>query len=81
MSLSRRNFLVGILAAAVAPAFIRTQGLLMPIKPLIVIPDEATMYLVSEVAKEASKWEVKRYLVDWSSEWVQGGEKIGLIRL
>lgn len=33
--MDRRNFLTGILAAAVAPSFIKTAGLLMPIKPLI----------------------------------------------
>lgn len=36
--LSRRNFLAGIIAAATAPAFIKTAGILMPIRPLIVIP-------------------------------------------
>lgn len=36
--MDRRLFLSGMLAAAVAPAFIKTAGLLMPIKPLIVEP-------------------------------------------
>lgn len=35
MIMDRRNFLAGIIAASVAPAFIKTAGLLMPIKPLI----------------------------------------------
>lgn len=34
--MDRRNFLAGIIAAATAPAFIKTAGLLMPIKPVIV---------------------------------------------
>ncbi len=36
--MERRDFLAGIIAAAVAPAFVKTAGLLMPIKPLIEIP-------------------------------------------
>ena len=32
--LERRSFLKGIIAAAVAPAIIRTPGLIMPIKPI-----------------------------------------------
>lgn len=32
--MNRRGFLGGIIAAAVAPAIIRTPGLIMPIKPL-----------------------------------------------
>ncbi len=36
--MDRRNFLAGIIAASVAPAFIKTAGLLMPIKPLIIEP-------------------------------------------
>lgn len=34
-SLSRRGFLAGLIAAAVAPAIIRTPGLIMPIKPAL----------------------------------------------
>lgn len=33
--MDRRRFLSGILAAATAPAIIKTPGLLMPIKPVI----------------------------------------------
>lgn len=33
--LSRRGFLGAILAAAVAPAIIRTPGLIMPVKPIL----------------------------------------------
>lgn len=36
MDLSRRGLLVGILAAACAPVIIRTEGLIMPIKPSLV---------------------------------------------
>lgn len=36
--MDRRNFLAGIIAAATAPAFIKTAGLLMPIKPVILEP-------------------------------------------
>lgn len=35
MNLNRRGFLRGVVAAAVAPAIIRTPGLIMPIKPVI----------------------------------------------
>jgi hypothetical protein len=35
--MDRRGFLQGILAAAVAPAFVKTAGLLMPVKPIIEI--------------------------------------------
>jgi hypothetical protein len=42
MSISRRGFLGGIVAALAAPAIIRTPGLLMPVKrALIVEPDSA----------------------------------------
>lgn len=34
--MNRRGFLGGLLAAAVAPAIIRTPGLIMPIKPALV---------------------------------------------
>lgn len=34
--MNRRGFLAGIIAAAVAPAIIRTAGLIMPIKPALV---------------------------------------------
>lgn len=34
--ITRRSLLTGIIAAAVAPAIIRTPGLLMPIKPKLV---------------------------------------------
>lgn len=34
--MNRRGFLAGIIAAAVAPAIIRTSGLIMPIKPALV---------------------------------------------
>ena len=36
MTISRRGFLGSIIAAACAPAIIRTPGLLMPIKPVLV---------------------------------------------
>jgi hypothetical protein len=36
MNLSRRSLIGGIIAAAVAPAIIRTPGLIMPIKPALV---------------------------------------------
>lgn len=36
MNLSRRSFFTGLVAAIVAPAVIRTPGLLMPVKSLIV---------------------------------------------
>lgn len=36
--LQRRSFLAGILAACTAPAIIRTPGILMPVRPLIVVP-------------------------------------------
>ena len=38
--MNRRGFLTGIIAACVAPAIIRTSGLIMPIKPALV---EATV--------------------------------------
>ncbi len=34
MTISRRGFLSGIIAACAAPAIIRTAGLIMPIKPV-----------------------------------------------
>ncbi len=34
MTLNRRTFLTGALAALAAPAIIRTPGLLMPVRPL-----------------------------------------------
>lgn len=34
--MNRRGFLTGIIAACVAPAIIRTSGLIMPIKPALV---------------------------------------------
>ena len=34
--MNRRGFLTGIIAACVAPAIIKTPGLLMPIKPALV---------------------------------------------
>ena len=37
MTLQRRGFLRGIIAAAAAPAIITTPGLLMPIKPLLTV--------------------------------------------
>lgn len=40
MSLSRRGFLGAALAAAVAPAIIRTPGILMPIRPGLVVVDQ-----------------------------------------
>jgi len=36
--MNRRGFLTGIIAAAAAPAIIRTPGLIMPIKPALVLP-------------------------------------------
>lgn len=36
--MNRRNFLAGIFSAAAGPAIIRTAGLLMPIKPHLVVP-------------------------------------------
>lgn len=41
MNLSRRGFLGSIIAAAVAPAIIRTPGLIMPIKPGLVMARHA----------------------------------------
>lgn len=49
--MNRRNFLEGIIAAAVAPAFVKTAGLLMPIKPLIVIP-EITFHTADEFDRQ-----------------------------
>lgn len=37
--MNRRGFLGGLIAAAVAPAIIRTPGLIMPIKPSLVLVD------------------------------------------
>lgn len=37
--MNRRGFLFGMGAALAAPAIIRTAGLLMPIKPALVVPD------------------------------------------
>ncbi len=34
-ALNRRGFLSGIIAACVAPAIIRTPGLIMPVKPIL----------------------------------------------
>lgn len=42
--MNRRGFLGGLLAAAVAPAIIRTPGLIMPIKPALV-PVRCSMML------------------------------------
>lgn len=36
---SRRGFLAGILAALATPAIIKTAGLLMPIKPALIVPE------------------------------------------
>ena len=36
MSLSRRGFFGGVLATLAAPAIIRTPGLLMPVKPVLI---------------------------------------------
>lgn len=36
MIITRRTFVLGVLAA---PAIIRTPGLIMPIKPLIIVPE------------------------------------------
>lgn len=44
--LDRRDFLKGIIASACAPAFIKTAGLLMPIKPIIWTPDATEWFAV-----------------------------------
>lgn len=57
--MDRRNFLTGILAAAVAPAFIKTAGLLMPIKPIVEVvefPVGASLMNNFAVGKEGMVW-------------------------
>lgn len=44
--MNRRGFLAGMLAAACAPAIIRTPGLLMPVKPALV-PSSTSWWVVS----------------------------------
>lgn len=45
--MNRRGFLTSLLAAAVAPAIIRTPGLLMPIKPKLVQYDLSNIYRIT----------------------------------
>jgi hypothetical protein len=42
--ISRRGLITGLIALVAAPAIIRTPGLLMPIRPLI-LPDMTTLYV------------------------------------
>ncbi len=51
---SRRGFLGLLAAAAVAPAIIRTPGLLMPIKPSLV-PARVTILTPAMIAKEFAR--------------------------
>lgn len=44
MNLSRRGFLTGIIAACAAPAILRS-GLIMPIKPTLIIPETPALVL------------------------------------
>jgi hypothetical protein len=47
--IQRRGFLAGIGAFLAAPAIIRTPGLLMPVKPPVVIASSLTMTEIVEI--------------------------------
>ncbi len=50
MSIDRRGFLTGIIAACAAPVIVRTTGLLMPIKPALIVEPRGFMSLFYDEA-------------------------------
>jgi hypothetical protein len=54
--MDRRNFLTGILLASVAPAFIKTAGLLMPIKPVIQTVEWPTAFKGYAAVQQGNVW-------------------------
>lgn len=66
--MDRRNFLAGIIAAATAPAFIKTAGLLMPIKPTILIPIHPTPFEAYAWHQQVSIWIAGEYTVEMRNE-------------
>lgn len=71
MELSRRGFLSGIIAAGVAPAFVR-PGLIMPIKPALVATAAPLWILDNQVAYVSQRWVV----VPW--RYTEAGRVIAL---
>lgn len=50
--MNRRNFLQGILAAGVAPAFVRSESLMLLVprqKEVITLSEEALMQIITEI--------------------------------
>lgn len=62
----RRGFIAGMAAALVAPAIVRTPGLLMPVKPIVAEPPLVIVgpRLYAELAKTTERAFVSKLLVD-----------------
>lgn len=62
MTITRRGLLTGIIAAAAAPAIIRTPGLLMPIRPLIPTWDGWLNIKVMRVTRGVARYGLGDYV-------------------
>lgn len=60
MAITRRLFIAGMLAGIAAPAIVRS-GVLMPIRPAIIVPDDAIL-LLADFAQSPDVFDLQKMI-------------------